>query len=173
MLSVTRACGSRVRPRDVVPTWPARTVDARASPVVRLAVAYLDHDDVAIADPLHGAGDRQAIDTALCAALAGWPHERTAMNGFGMVQIVARLEGPSLLHRLTLRRAESAARYLLRQAEWVEGAGALMLTAHPAVLHAIEAEWLDELARRTGREVRSAANPALALAGGHAQIVPR
>lgn len=117
--------------------------------------------------------DRKAVDAALGEALAGWDHERTAMNGFGFVQLVARAAGPSLLHRLAFDRAGAAARRLLRAAEGLEGPGAILLTARPAVIAAIPPEWLTELARRTGREVRTEADPALALGPGHAQIVPR
>jgi hypothetical protein len=117
--------------------------------------------------------DRKVVDAALGEALAGWDHERTAMNGFGFVQLVARQTGPSLLHRLAFDRAAAASRMLLRRAETLEGAGAILLTAHPAVIAAIAAEWLTELERRAGKPVRTASDGALALGAGHAQIVPR
>jgi len=117
--------------------------------------------------------ERKAADRALDVALAGWDHERTAMNGFGFVQIVARAAGPSLLHRLAFDRAGAAARRLIRQAEAVEDAGAALMTAHPAVISACAPEWIAELERRAGRDVRLHPDPTLALAGGHAQIVPR
>ncbi|MFA9201591.1 MAG: hypothetical protein ACEQR8_10505 [Cypionkella sp.] len=116
--------------------------------------------------------DRQAVDAALGRALAGWDHERTAMNGFGFVQMVARCERPSLLHRVQFEAAAAAARLLLRQAEGLAGAGAVLLTAHPRVLAEIAPEWTAELARRTGRIVRFTPDAAIATAAGHAQIMP-
>ena len=117
--------------------------------------------------------DRRAVDDALAAALSGWPHERTAMNGFGFVQLVARLERPSLLHRATFERAGMAARALLRRAELLQGAGAVLLSGHPALESRLKPEWLAELARRTGREVRWEARPTLAIEAPQAQLVPR
>lgn len=117
--------------------------------------------------------DRRAVDEALDQALGGWPHERTAMNGFGFVQLIARQERPSLLHRATFQRAGLAARSLLRQAQGLQGAGSLLLSGHPALGAQLRPEWLTELARRTGREVSWEADPALAIAAPQAQLVPR
>ncbi len=114
---------------------------------------------------------RQQIDEALGKALAGRKLERTAMNGFGFVQIVARLEGPSLLHRLAMHPHAAAARLALRAAEAVEGAGTTLLTVHPAVMAACRPEWIEELERRTGRPARIEANANLAMEASAAQIV--
>src|SRR5690606_2462866 len=117
--------------------------------------------------------DRRAVDDALAEALVDWPHERTAMNGFGFVQLVARLERLSLLHRATFQRAGMAARTLLRRAELLQGPGAILLSSHPALERQLKPEWLEELARRTGRVVRWQANPSLALEAPQAQLVQR
>lgn len=120
---------------------------------------------------LQAKDDRKAVDVNLEAALADFDHERTAMNGFGFVQLVSRLERPSLLHRAAFDPAGFAARALLRQAEMLEGAGRVELSAHPAVLARVGAEWQAELARRSGRQVILREVPGLAIGAGHAQLV--
>ena len=95
------------------------------------------------------------------------------MNGFGFVQLVARLERPSLLHRAAFRPVDMAARLLLRRAEMLEGAGAVLLAGHPALEAQLKPEWRAELARRTGREVHWQAQSGLAIEAPHAQLVPR
>lgn len=116
--------------------------------------------------------DRKAVDIALDHVLSGFAHERTAMNGFGFVQIVTRLEGPSLLHRFATSRVAMAARMGLRQAEMVEGPGQTLLTVHPALKAKLRPEWLEELERRTGRPAVIETDSSLAIEAPHAQIVP-
>ncbi len=127
--------------------------------------------NIGIDFPMLDKSDRRGIDTRLDKYLADWPHERTAMNGFGFVQIVTALRQPSMLQRIGRNRSAAAARFLLRNAEQVAEPGTLLLVAHPAVLAAMETGWLEELARRTGRQLRTEARPALALEAGFAQTV--
>jgi hypothetical protein len=47
----------------------------------------------------------------------------------------------------------------------------LLLSVHPALRHKLKPAWVEELARRTGRAVRIAADPALAIEAAHAQLV--
>ncbi|MBC2778994.1 ribonuclease E/G [Parasphingopyxis sp. GrpM-11] len=111
---------------------------------------------------------RQAAAEAFDAALPQ-PFERTAVNGFGLLQIVRKRAGPSILERVRYDAAATAARTLLRTAERTAGAGTRTLTAHPAVIAGIEAvpDWLPQLARRQGADIALVANPSLALWRGH------
>jgi hypothetical protein len=111
---------------------------------------------------------RQAIGSALDAALPA-PFERTAVNGFGFLQIVRPRQHASLFE-LAADRAAFEARALLRQAA-VAGAGAKQLIAHPAVISLLErkGDWLTELQKQVGGAVTLRSNPALPISGGDVQ----
>lgn len=160
---------------DIDGTGDPRSLALAAVPAIADALAWFDlGGNIGIDFPtLAAKADRRAVDEALGAALAEWPHERTAMNGFGFVQLVARLEGPSLLHRFATARLGMAARMALRRAELAaEGTGrVLLLTVHPALKPKLKEAWLAELARRTGREVRVESDPGLAIEAADAQLV--
>jgi len=120
---------------------------------------------------LEARADRKAVDLALAAALGDWPHERTAMNGFGFVQIVARLQRLSLLHRLHHQAAKAAAMRLLRRAERIDAPGTLLLTAPPSVRAAVNRGLEAELMRRTGRDIAWQIEPTLAPEAAFAQAL--
>ncbi len=159
---------------DIDGTGSPRELALAAIPAIAQGLRWFDcGGNIAIDFPtLAAKADRRAVDAALGQALVEWPHERTAMNGFGLVQLVARLAGPSLLHRFAAARTGMCARMALRSAEHAQGTGrVLLLTVHPALTAKLRPEWLAELARRTGRAVRVATNPALALEAASAQII--
>lgn len=158
---------------DVDGTLPPRALALAAVDPLARAIARLGLGGVIGIDfpTLQGKDDRKAVDVVLAGALADFDHERTAMNGFGFVQLVARLERPSLLHRWQFDPIGAAARTLLRAAEAVAEPGTIVLTAAPPVLSAIRNDWREELARRTGRLIRLQPDPALAIGGGFAQAV--
>ena len=169
------ACTPAMTVCDVDGDLPPRELALGAARAIGEAVQRLDlRGNFGVDFPtLPAKEDRRAVDSARADALAHWPHERTAMNGFGFVQMVARLQRPSLLHRATYHRAAFAARQLLRRAELLEGAGKIELSAHPAVIARLGEDWLAELSRRTGREVSTRPDPALAMEAPHAQLVTR
>ena len=152
-----------------------RELSLAAIPAIAQALQWFDiGGSIGIDFPtISSKADRKAVDASLDEALDGWPHERTAMNGFGFVQLVARLEGPSLLHRFAHSRVGASARMALRRAEMIEEAGRLLLTVHPALKAKIKEAWLIELAGRSGREVQIATDPSLAIDAGFAQAMPR
>ncbi len=47
----------------------------------------------------------------------------------------------------------------------------MLLTLHPALKAKLKPDWLDELSRRTGREVRIETDPGLALEAAQAQVL--
>ena len=112
---------------------------------------------------------RRAVDDAIDGTLVQ-PFERTAVNGFGLMQIIRRRDRPSLIEQIRLDPVATDAAMLLRQAERAAGTGALTLTARDGVIAHIAAHpaWIDALQKRTGRAVRLAADPAM-KGTGHAQ----
>lgn len=120
---------------------------------------------------------RAAVDAALaeaCAALG--PHKRTAMNGFGFVQIIrprSRPSIPELLCTTTPGRLslESRAVALLREAGRSQGHGPRRLVGPPAVIDIIR-RWPEEtgaLRQSLGTDIELVADPA-AIGYGHVYV---
>lgn len=99
------------------------------------------------------------------------PFERTAVNGFGFVQIVRPRPRASLVE-LAQDRAAFEARALLRRAA-LEVPGSKRLAAHPRVIAVLQerGEWLHALAQQVGGAISLRADAALPMSGGHAEPV--
>jgi hypothetical protein len=114
-----------------------------------------------------GKAARQAVAEAVDAILPQ-PFERTAVNGFGFLQIVRPRRRASLVE-LAFDRASFEARALLRRA--ARETGAIRLVAHPRVIAAIDAQpgWIDRLCGHIGGTATLRAEPTLAMAAGYAE----
>ncbi len=101
---------------------------------------------------LVGREPRQAVAAAIDAHLPQ-PFERTAVNGFGFLQIVRPRLRPSLPELLRADPVGAAARAALRLIERTPPTAPNRFRLPPAVAARIAAngDWLDEIVRRTGR----------------------
>jgi ribonuclease G len=151
---------------DIDGDLPPRALAFAAAPEVAKAINQFDlSGSVAIDFPtLEAKTDRTEILTRFDAAMMA-PCERTAPNGFGLMQVVSRVERPSLLHTLTTDRRLSHALALLRQAERAGGRGAITITAHPSITGLLNQhpEWIEALHRRLGRTVNLTTDPKIPL----------
>jgi hypothetical protein len=118
---------------------------------------------------LQGKAERQTAAAALDAALPQ-PFERTAVNGFGFLQLVRRRVRASLIEQVQADPARSAVMALLRSAEHAQGRGELRLHANPALIASIAAhpDWIETLARRLGVGVALRPDEGLAISAAHA-----
>lgn len=119
-----------------------------------LAIRRLDiGGSIGIDLPTIASRDERLRIVAALDAVLPQPFERTAVNGFGFLQVVRRRERRSLPELIQWDEAGAAARDLLRTAE--RGIGACELAAAPAVIARLRAEpeWLEQLARRIGGTV--------------------
>lgn len=106
----------------------------------------------------------RAIDTVLPQSF-----ERTAVNGFGFIQIVRPRRRASLVE-LAQDRASFEARALLRRAA-LDAAGAKTLVAHPTLIELLSRknDWLNALARQTGGAISLRGDAALPMSGGYVE----
>jgi ribonuclease G len=117
-----------------------------------------------------GRATRQDSARAIDAMLPQ-PFERTAVNGFGFVQIVRPRLRASLIE-LAQDRAGFEARALLRRTAF-EKPGPKRLVAHPAVIRLLEVrnDWTAELSRQVGGAIELRADPSLPMSGAYAESV--
>jgi ribonuclease G len=116
---------------------------------------------------VQGKEQRTSIGAAVDAILPN-PFERTAVNGFGFLQIVRPRRHASSFE-LAADRPAFEARALLRQA--AREAGALQLAVNPAVAAVFEAhpEWIEQLARQAGGAIRLRSDARITISAGHAE----
>lgn len=149
-----------------LPTFALAEAGARA---VAAAILRLDIAGSIVIDfpTLADKAARVAVAEAFDAAMHG-PFVRTAINGYGLLQIIHPRVRPSIAERMQFAPVESAALALLRRAERAQRHGPMTLSAHPRVCDWIEAQpvLFAALTRRTGRPATLQADPARAIWSG-------
>lgn len=139
---------------DVDGDPPLDALAVRAAEAVAQAIERLDiGGSIGIDFPtLTGREPRQAVAAAIDATLAQ-PFERTAVNGFGFLQIVRPRPRASLPELLRADPVGAAARAALRMIERTPPSAPNRFRLPPAVRERIvsRADWLAEVTRRAGR----------------------
>ncbi|HYJ81642.1 MAG TPA: ribonuclease [Allosphingosinicella sp.] len=141
---------------DVDGFLPPAELAVAAAEAVGYAIRRLDiGGSIGIDLPTVPAREDRLRAVAALDAVLPRPFERTAVNGFGFLQIVRRRERRSIPEIVQWDAAAAAARDLLRDAEWAGGIGPRTLAAAPEVIARIKANpgWVETLERRIGAPV--------------------
>lgn len=154
---------------DIDGTLPSAALAEAGARAVAAAILQLDIagsiivDFPSLADKAARVAVAEAFDTAMHGAF-----DRTAINGYGLLQIIRPRIRPSIAERMQFAPVESAALALLRRAERAQRHGAMTVTAHPTVCAWIDARpaLLAALTRRTGRAASLQADPVRAIWSG-------
>lgn len=122
--------------------------------------------------PTVAARDERLQVVAALDAVLPRPFERTAVNGFGFLQVIRRRERRSIPELIQWDAAGAAARDLLRTAE--RAVGGCELAAGPDVIARLRAEpdWLETLARRIGGPVVLREEPGFTTWRSHVHVKP-
>jgi hypothetical protein len=117
---------------------------------------------------INGKAERQAVAERIDMLLPK-PFERTAMNGFGFLQIVRPRLRASLVE-LAADRPSFEARVLLRKTA-CETPGAKRLVAHPSIVTLLErrADWLQTLSVQVGGPISLRAEAQLPISAAYAE----
>lgn len=157
---------------DVDGTLPPLPLSIAAATAAGHAIRRLDLqgsigiDFPGVADKAERMLIAEALDSVMTA-----PFERTAVNGFGFLQLVKRRTGPSLPEIIQHDYNGAIALELLRTAERSRAAGTLTLAAHPVIIARLNArpDWQAQLRVRTGRTVCLRGDPQLDIGAYYAE----
>ena len=148
---------------------PSELALAAAAASARAIVRHGVGGSIGIDFPtISGKEQRQEVGAVIDANLHQ-PFERTAMNGFGFIQIV-RPRAWASMFELASDRAAFEARALMRRAAMAH-VGSMRLVAHPFVIQALDGNprHLEALARQVGGSVTLRSEPSLPIHGGYAE----
>ena len=151
---------------------PLRLVELAKRAAREIALALVRFDiggNIGIDFPtIEAKSDRAAICAVFDDHMTG-DCERTAINGFGFMQVVRKKVRPSVLEVVRAQKVKTATLQFLRQAEREHGTGEMVLNVHPALDSQFQKHpgWLEELAKRTGRQVSVHSDGKIPINAGH------
>ena len=148
---------------------PDALAEAGAAAAARAILRFGIAGSIGLDLPTVSDRTRRQAAAAAVDALLPQPFERTAVNGFGFLQIVRRRERASIPEIVQGDPAGAAARALMRRAERAAGHGPATISAAGAVAARIEAQpdWIARLERTLGVPVSLQADAGLAISAGH------
>ncbi len=159
---------------DVDGSLPPAQLGPKGAKLAALAIRRMGlAGSIGIDLPTMNNKDERTIAAAQIDKALPLPFERTAVNGFGFVQIIRRRERPSLIELLREDPVLAAALALLRRAERHEsgptGGGGVTMTATPIVIDRLHKApgWIALLEQRRGGTVILRPDPALPISAGH------
>lgn len=155
---------------DIDGSLPPAQLGPKGAKLAALAVRRMGlSGSIGVDLPTMNNKDERLIAAAQVDKVLPLPFERTAVNGFGFLQIIRRRERANLIELLRDDPVLTAALALLRRAERHGAGGAATLVAAPAVIDRIHKapEWLEQLARRRGGAISLQPDASLALSAGH------
>ena len=155
---------------DVDGTLPPAQLGPKGAKLAAQAVRRMGlSGSIGIDLPTMNNKDERMIAAAQIDKYLPLPFERTAVNGFGFLQIIRRRERPNLMEMLRENPVATAALALLRRAERHGNGGTATITAAPAVIDYLRKNpgWIEQLGQRRGGKIELQGEASLSLAGGH------
>ena len=155
---------------DVDGTLPPAQLGPKGAKLAAQAVRRMGlSGSIGIDLPTMNNKDERMIAAAQIDKYLPLPFERTAVNGFGFLQIIRRRERPNLMEILRENPVATAALALLRRAERHGNGGTATITAAPAVIDYLRKNpgWIEQLGQRRGGKIELRGEASLSLAGGH------
>jgi ribonuclease G len=148
---------------------PAELAVAGAREAARALLRLDIGGSVGIDLPTSGSKGARQDAAAAIDAIVPQPFERTAVNGFGFVQIVRPRLRASLVE-LAQDRAAFEARALLRRVA-LDPPGPKRIVVHPSVTASLAcgADWLEQLSRQVGGAIELRADAAVPMSGAYAE----
>ncbi|CAN5276169.1 hypothetical protein BH11PSE5_BH11PSE5_29840 [soil metagenome] len=155
---------------DVDGSLPPAQLGPKGAKLAALAIRRMGlTGSIGIDLPTMNNKDERLIAATQIDKLLPLPFDRTAVNGFGFIQIIRKRERMSLMELLREDPVMNAAMALLRKAERHGTGGAVTIVGAPAAIDMLykATDWIRQLETRRGGKVTLRPDASLSLSAGH------